>query len=238
MKPKARPMSIAVEIDPLPWRELISTVCHDLKDPLASVVMGTGYLHRALPADEATAAARRVVEAIGRSTSRMSLLVSALSDLALLERHDLELRRATHDVAALARAAHEQLTVNAAPHGITTTLDLAADIEGLQLSCDGERLGQILAQLGAAALRVATEKGVIASRVRCDGATHVRFELETTVRSSAEPSEVGGASPRTDVPKVAMALARGLIELHGGKLEATRDDDVVKLAFAIPRTRG
>src|SRR5580704_8530400 len=51
-----------------PEKDLVSIVCHDLKDPLASIVMGAGYLKKAMASDgEDGRASRRVVDAIGRS---------------------------------------------------------------------------------------------------------------------------------------------------------------------------
>src|SRR5882672_8085823 len=63
--------------------DLISIVCHDLKDPLASIVMGAGFLRKTVPADDG--AARRVVEAIARSTERMGQVIGDFHDLAKLE---------------------------------------------------------------------------------------------------------------------------------------------------------
>jgi signal transduction histidine kinase len=238
MKTKGPAEPIAIETDPLPWQELLSTICHDLKDPLASVVMGTSYLQRALPTDDASAGARRVVDAIGRSTGRMAQLLSDLSDLALLDRHELKLRLAKHDVAALTRAVHEKFAAQATTHGITTTLDVAPELEGLELQCDGDRVTQILVQLGAGALRVVREKGTIAIRVAADGDARVRFELRTSGPTGAGNIEREAATPRMAVPKLPLALARGLIELHGGRIDATREADALTFAFTLPRTHG
>src|SRR5579864_4930697 len=56
-----------------PERDLVSIVCHDLKDPLASIVMGAGFLKKGVSAEDT--AGRRVVEAISRSAERMGLVI-------------------------------------------------------------------------------------------------------------------------------------------------------------------
>ena len=132
------------------------------------------------------------------------------------------------------RAAHTQLAGQAGQHGISTSLDVAPEIEGLELMCDSERLSQVLAQLGAGALRVVPEKGIIASRVDVDGDAAIRFQVRS---SSAEGVERDATLPRVDAPKLPLALARGLIELHGGRIDASRNDDSVTFAFTIPRTQ-
>lgn len=222
---------IAIEIDPLPWQAMLSTICHDLKDPLASIVMGTGYLQRALPADDASGPARRVVDAIGRSTDRMTRLLTDFSDLAALDRHELTLRWASHGISEIARAAMDQIASQASPHGISATLDVAPAIEELAVRCDAARLTQILVQLAAAALRVAPEKGSLALKVEADGDASVRFHLQTSGPASPRDATL----PRMETPKLPLALARGLIELHGGCIEASRDDDGVAFTFTIPR---
>ncbi len=233
MKLKQPAEPIVIDIDPLPWQAMLSTICHDLKDPLASIVMGTGYLQRALPTDEASGAARRVVDAIGRSTDRMTRLLADFSDLAALDRHELTLRWASHGLAEIARAAIEQIASQASPHGISATLDVDPAIEALALRCDAARLTQTLVQLAAAALRVAPEKGSLALRVEADGDASVRFHLRTSGPGGATPRDA--TIPRMETPKLPLALARGLIELHGGRIEAMRDDDGVAFSFTIPR---
>src|ERR1700722_5700784 len=49
-----------------PRRDLISIICHDLKEPLSSIIMGAAFLKRVLPPAEELAPARRVVDAIQR----------------------------------------------------------------------------------------------------------------------------------------------------------------------------
>ena len=77
--------------------DLISIVCHDLKDPLASIVMGAGFLRKTVSADDG--AARRVVEAIARSTERMSQVIGDFHDLAKLEAGRITLDLRPWDVA-------------------------------------------------------------------------------------------------------------------------------------------
>ncbi|MGH7272436.1 MAG: hypothetical protein ACREJ3_18560, partial [Polyangiaceae bacterium] len=51
-----------------PETDLVSIICHDLKDPLASIVMGAGFLRKTVPV--ADGGARRVIDAIARSSDR------------------------------------------------------------------------------------------------------------------------------------------------------------------------
>src|SRR5687767_7169091 len=68
-----------------PRKDLLSVICHDLKDPLASIVMGAGFLRKVLPQDEASGSARRVVDAIHRSADRMNQVILDFYDLGKIE---------------------------------------------------------------------------------------------------------------------------------------------------------
>src|SRR5580692_6718048 len=63
-----------------PGVDLASVLCHDLKDPLASVVMGAGFLQKVLPPEDD--GVRRVVNAIARSADRLGQIITDFHDLA------------------------------------------------------------------------------------------------------------------------------------------------------------
>ncbi len=83
--------------------DLTAIVCHDLKDPLASIVMGAGFLRKTVAVDDAPA--RRVVEAILRSTDRMGQVIGDFHDLARLEAGRIGLDLRAWDVVPILRAA-------------------------------------------------------------------------------------------------------------------------------------
>jgi signal transduction histidine kinase len=204
--------------------DLLSTVCHDLRAPLASILMGTGFLHRALSPDDQ--AARRVVEAIQRSAEGMNQAIATFSDLARLGTHELSLEIAPHDVGALVKAAFDELVAGPLAQGMAISLELQPEIA--PLPCDRERVVQILRQLAGAALRGLPQGGDIVLRAAAD--VGVRVEI-VAKRNTA----VGSRPITMEPPRPALALAKGLIELHGGSLEVTANADALALSFALPR---
>src|SRR6266480_3523499 len=107
-----------------PEKDLVSIVCHDLKDPLASIVMGVGFLKRTIPPAES--ATRRVVDAISRSADRMSHVVSDFHDLAKLQGGFLPIEPRSCDVVATLRGAMAPLEAEAHARAITLTLETNA----------------------------------------------------------------------------------------------------------------
>ncbi|HEV3189595.1 MAG TPA: histidine kinase dimerization/phospho-acceptor domain-containing protein, partial [Polyangiaceae bacterium] len=105
-----------------PDKDLLSIVCHDLKDPLASIVMGAGFLKKTLPSEDASS--RRVVDAIGRSADRMANVVGDFHDLARLEAGRMELDRRPCDVVGALESGKPSFEAQASPHGIRLELDL------------------------------------------------------------------------------------------------------------------
>jgi K+-sensing histidine kinase KdpD len=208
--------------------DLLSSVCHDLKDPLASIVMGAGFLRRSLSNEDL--AAQRVVEAIHRAADRMSQLIVSFSDLARLGTRELTLEVRPHDVGAIVTAAFEQLVVEAAAQSVPVSLELDPTI--LPWPCDRERLLQTLHHLTASALRVVPGGGCIVMRADANTGGAVRIQVVAS-RGPGSSSRRIGSEP----PKPAIALARGLIELHGGSLTVTGDGDTLTLSFDLPRGR-
>jgi nitrogen-specific signal transduction histidine kinase len=217
------PAAPAPPATPVP--DLLSSVCHDLKDPLASIVMGAGFLKRAISTEDQ--ASQRVIEAIHRAAERMSSLITSFGDLARLEKHELTLQLRPHDLAPILQAAFEQLTADGAAQKVSVSRE--GDDPLPTLPCDKERMLQILRHLGACALRVVPEGGSVVVRTSAPAGVPVRIEVvarrrpgPTSRRITAEP------------PKPGLTIARGLIDLHGGTLIVDRDADALSLSFHLP----
>ena len=213
-----------VETHPGEERDLLSNVCHDLSEPLASIMMGTGFLRKLLPPDDVPA--QRVVDAIHRAATKMGQRISSFSDLAKLEANKLQLEIRPYDVAAILQAALEQFLPDATARHVSVSLALGTDVPMLQLPCDRDRLLQTLRQLCACALRVVPEGATIALSAATDATNLLRFEV--AARRSTASRRMG-----TALPKPELAIARGLIELHGGSLETAGDADSLSLSFTL-----
>jgi len=101
------------------------------------------------------------------------------------------------------------------------------------LPCDRERLIQTLRHMTASALRVVPEGGSVVIVANKDAGGGVRMQV-IAKRSPAPGSRRIVSEP----PKPAMALAKGLIELHGTALAAAADGDALTLSFTLGRGAG
>lgn len=219
-------------------KDLVSIVCHDLKDPLASIVMGAGFLRKTIATDDG--ASRRVVDAICRSANRMSQVVSDFHDLAKLEAGTLALDCRSCDVVAALRAVVAALEVEAQERRLSLTMEASAPT--MLAKCDRMRLMQIVSKLLSNALRFTPPEGRVVLRL-ADEDGLVRISVTDTGRgipaeqlcSVFDYGANARRSPR-DGPGLGLPIVRGLVELHSGKVAVeSRVGEGSTFAFMLPR---
>ncbi len=198
-------------------RELLADVTHELRTPL-TVVQGNleGMLDGVYPADEAN------LRSLLEETNILSRLVEDLRTLALAESGALQLRKEATDLAMLVRDTAAAFQTQADSAGVSLTVETADDLPWLDL--DPGRVRQVLANLLANALRYTPAGGTISVRYRqADG--QARLEVQDT----------GLGIPADELPHVferfykstdsggmglGLAIARHLVEAHGGTITA------------------
>lgn len=211
--------------------EFFSSVSHDLRTPLTSILGYTTLLRQsadALPPD-----ARDNLAVIERNAMRLLRLVEDLLDVARAQAGDFELEVGRLDLAAVVRETVEGFRPTADEQGIGLAV-LAK--EELMIEGDEDRLGQVVENLVSNAVKYTPRGGRVQVRLRPEGR-----------RALLEVSDTGvgiGASARTQVFErryrgsgadesssvVAMAegaglglsIARSLVEAHAGTIAVKR----------------
>jgi len=139
-------------------REFLLSVSHELRTPLTSI---RGYADAI--ADGATDDVPGAVAIVGAEARRLERLVQDLLDLARLQTSQFSLQAQRVDAGGLVAAAAEGFHPEADAAGVALT---SVTSPGLWVVADGDRLGQILANLVENALKfTATEVEVGAGRV-------------------------------------------------------------------------
>ena len=217
--------------------DLIAIVCHDLKNPLASIVMGAGFLKKTVPAEDG--AARRVVDAIARSTDRMGQVIGDFHDLAKLEAGRIQLDLRPLDVVAVLQAALPSLEPRARERGVR--LELEVPETPLIALSDRIRLLQVLSKLVGNAIKFTSAEGRVV--VRAEGkAGAVRVAVSDSGRgipadrlaSIFDHAANARRSPR-DGPGLGLAIAQGLLRLQGSHIDVeSRVEKGSVFSFALP----
>jgi CheY-like chemotaxis protein len=160
----------------------------------------------------------------------MALLLDDLLDISRITRGKLDLRKERIDLHGVIDAAVETARPIIEARGHSLSIEVGA--ESVQLDADRVRLAQVLANLltnaakytdrgGHIRLRASVEANQVTLRVADNGIgiasealVHV-FEMFSQVGSALERAE-GGLG-------IGLALVKGLVELHGGTVEARSD---------------
>jgi PAS domain S-box-containing protein len=204
--------------------EFLATLAHELRNPLAPIRQAA-LISTAPGATEAQK--RWSHDVINRQVQHMALLLDDLLDVSRITRGTLELRIEMTELAAVIDAAVETArpALDARRHSFT--IDAPAEV--VHVAADPLRLAQVLSNLLTNAAKYTDPQGRIRLRVTCDaeGVTisvtdsgigippeslGSVFAMFSQVHSSRDRSE-GGLG-------IGLALARGLVELHGGTIEA------------------
>jgi signal transduction histidine kinase len=220
-------------------KDLIAIICHDLKDPLASIVMGAGFLRKTIPADDA--AARRVIEAIARSADRMSRIVTDFHDLAKLEAGTLPLEVRPCDVGAVLQSMATSLEAEAREKQVRLELELPPSPPPCVAMCDRARLVDAVGKLVGNAIRFTAAGGsVTIAAARADGG--IRVSVRDTGKGIppdrlADIFDRAANARRTprDGPGLGLAIVRGLVERQGGRVEAkSKPGEGSEFSFTLP----
>ncbi len=204
--------------------EFLAVLAHELRNPLAPIRNAVELLKLARDNTAMIEQARDVIE---RQLRHMVHLIDDLLDLGRITRGKIELRKERVDLTQIFRSALESTTpfFEAMDHELIMTLPE----QPIQLDADPVRLTQVISNLLNNAAKYTVKGGRIwlaAERLGPQVLISIRdtgvgiaadqisriFEMFSQVTPALERSQ-GGLG-------IGLALVKGLVELHGGTIEA------------------
>jgi len=207
--------------------EFLATLAHELRNPLAPVLNATQIMRFAGPASPEVEYARDVIE---RQLQHMTRLIDDLLDVSRISRNKIELRRENVVLARILQGAVEtsRPLIDSSSHQLSVTLPN----EPLHLSADVTRLAQVFSNLLTNAAKYTPRGGRISMSaerrandvfvtVKDNGVGIPRhmldriFDMFTQVDRSLESAHSGLG--------IGLTLARRLVEMHDGSIEAHSD---------------
>jgi PAS domain S-box-containing protein len=207
--------------------EFLATLAHELRNPLAPIRNAVELLERS--GDNATliGQARSIVR---RQLDQMVRLIDDLLDMSRISQGKVQIRKERVDLAAVIRTALETARplIDAQAHELTVTLPLGP----IHLDADPTRLAQVIANLLHNAAKYTAKGGHIWLTVERQGAEAIVAVRDTGIGIAAEHlpgifemfSQVAPALERSHGGLgIGLSLVRGLVELHGGTVEARSD---------------
>jgi PAS domain S-box-containing protein len=207
--------------------EFLAMLSHELRNPLAPIASSIFVLEHSAPGSEQV---RRAQAIIKRQVEHVTRLVDDLLDATRIARGKIELERERLDLVDLV-----QRTV-ADHHDIFETNGIALDVSvprhPIWLSGDATRLAQILGNLlgnaakftergGRVSIELSESDDIAVLQVQDDGIGIVPDVLPLIFEPFAQAAQ--GLDRRRSGLGLGLAVAKGLIELHHGSIEAASE---------------
>jgi two-component system CheB/CheR fusion protein len=204
--------------------EFLAVLAHELRNPLAPI---RNSLHILRLNGQHDPSIDHLGEVMERQVNHMVRLVDDLLEVSRITRGKIELRMQPIEAAAIVRSAVEtsRPLIDAAGH----QLSLAIPSEPLILIGDPVRLNQVLANLLNNAAKYTERGGQISLFVRREGERVAFFVRDTGMGIPAEMlarifemfMQVDREANRSyGGLGIGLTLSKGLVEMHGGTLEA------------------
>jgi signal transduction histidine kinase len=208
--------------------EALAIVSHDLRGPLANILMASKTLEQLVrklapggPLSDVAQSSSRVVI---RCATRMTRLVDDLQDFANIEAGQLSVVRAPHAPDSVVREAIEAFLPMAEDSGVHLTGAFAPG--ELAVECDRDRIIQVLSNLLSNAIYASPRGGTVTVSV-----------AESEGQAVFSVVDAGPGIPPDELPNIfdryrrgrsalykgaglGLAIAKKLVELHGGRIWA------------------
>ncbi|MCL4542063.1 MAG: ATP-binding protein [Chloroflexi bacterium] len=220
---------------------LLHAVSHDLRTPLASIIASAGSL-RQRDVEWSEEERRDFAEAIEEEALRLNRIVGNLLDLSRIEAGTLHPQREWYDLGALLDDVLGRLRAHLAEHPVR--LKMPSDLPPVYL--DYVEIDQVLSNLVENAVRYTPPGTAIEITVHVVGDV---VQVEVADRGPGIPPEalprlfdrfyrVETSGARPHGTGVGLAVARGIVEAHGGRIWAERrHDGGACFVFTLPLER-
>jgi len=206
--------------------EFLATLSHELRNPLAPIRAGVQIVQLEASAS-GNASLQETSAMVDRQLRHMAHLLEDLLDVARISSDKLELRRAPVTIASIIQSATEAIVplVQAGSH----TLRVEAPEQPIYVNADPMRLAQVLSNLLNNAAKYSPTGGRIdvhaqrvndgvEIRVRDDGMGIAAADLPNVFEMFWQARSPDGQ--RRDGLGIGLAIARALMQQHGGSIQA------------------
>jgi signal transduction histidine kinase len=204
--------------------EFLAMLAHELRNPLAPIRNGVQLLRLG---DGVADLRTQTVDMIDRQTMQLVRLVDDLLDVSRITSGKMALQKAAVELSTVIAAAIE--TCRPAIEGARHALAVDLPGESLLVHADFVRLAQVVSNLLNNAARYTSEGGRLELKVRREGREAVISLADNGIGIAPEVLPrifemfmQGGRDPRGAQSGlgIGLALAKRLVELHGGTIEA------------------
>jgi signal transduction histidine kinase len=206
--------------------QLFANITHEFKTPLAMVLAPLELILQG-EMGELTAAHQATFQSMFRSGLKLLKMIGDLLDLSKLEESKLRLKIAEHDLSEYLQGLVAQVKPLTDRKGIELTLTM--NVESCVVWCDIERLERVFLNLLSNATKFTPPGGHVHVRIQDQGATVMVVvqddgpgfppDKATQIFERFYQVDMGGTR-RYGGAGIGLALAKEIVELHGGRIWA------------------
>jgi PAS domain S-box-containing protein len=223
--------------------EVIALVSHDLRNPVATVLLSASALLETAPEGAFSRGEREQLEAISACAGEMNRLIEDLLDVTRIDAGGLPLSVSSWAVPLILQDAIALARALARERGVALGADVQADLPAVAV--DRGRVMQVLSNLVGNAIRFSPEGGAVTLRA---GIEEGRVAVHVSDQGPGIPEEhlpflfdrfwQGGGSRRGSVG-LGLAICRGIVEGHGGAIRvSSRAGEGSTFTFTLPVANG
>jgi len=217
--------------------EFLATVSHELRTPL-NAILGWATLMRRDKINQATLT--RAIEVIERNAKAQAQLIEDLLDVSRMISGKLRLNAKSIDLISVIRAAIDSVQPAAEAKGVH--LEMVLDAKADRLFGDANRLQQVVWNLLSNAVKFTAKGGRVKIKLEYID-SHARIIVSDTgvgIRPEFLPHVFepfrqadGTITRRQGGLGLGLAIARQLVEMHGGTLSAASEGEAHGASFTI-----
>jgi signal transduction histidine kinase len=222
--------------------QVLTIVSHDLKNPLATILLTADVLSRRNVPEERRRGLPLAVGRLRRAADRMLRLIDDLLDFASIETGRLAINCEPQDPGPIVEETLTSFESTAQDQRLHLTGEIQSGLP--QILCDRDRILQVLSNLIGNAINVSRAGGNITLLVEADGA-EVRFTVRDDGPGISENDleHLFERYWRSDdvVYKgtgLGLAIARGIVAAHGGRIWAESElGRGATFRFSVPNVK-
>jgi signal transduction histidine kinase len=210
--------------------DFLATLSHELRTPLNAIVGWTTLMRTIEMDDEAR---HKAIEIIERNAKSQAALIEDLLDVSRITQGQLQLTWLPVHVPAIVAAAIDTIRPSAEVKGLRLVADVTADPQ-MTVQGDPVRLQQVVWNLLSNAVKFTAPGGRVTASARLDGA-YVEVSVVDNgrgIKADFLPlifdrfrSADGGPTRAEGGLGLGLAIARQLVEMHGGTLSAQSEGE-------------
>jgi PAS domain S-box-containing protein len=226
--------------------EVLAFVSHDLRNPLATILLNASALMETIPPERLRPEEREQLEWIARSSEQMNRMIRDLLDVARIDSGGLPLSRAPTEIGHLLRDAWRLLEPLAREKGLG--LEVVEAPPGPPAIVDRERCLRVLSNLIGNAIQFTPEGGRVRIRAEAADGMYRISVADNGIGIAAEDAgrlfepywqgrrSLGG---RHGGSGLGLAIAKGIVEAHGGSIWfQSEPGEGTTFFFTVPHAPG